>query len=150
MSAASSEAQAGAAWRRRPSVGRGAPPRGFGSGLAHCLHHGIVRADAVGWNHRAETLTTSEQLEVAMADRIGARRRRKVSAPVNTAEVDWHAQATLERQHRDQQHKQSRIETKAQAKRQQAATSPGADLRAASAPGPEAAAGIGEWGRGPE
>jgi hypothetical protein len=69
--------------------------------------------------------------EVAMADRIEARRRRIVSAPVSTPpEVDWPAQATLERQQRDQQYKQSRIETQAEAKRQHAATSPLADLRA--------------------
>jgi hypothetical protein len=75
------------------------------------------------------TLTTSEQLEVAMADRIEARRRRIVSTAVSTPpEVDWHAQATLERQQRDQQHKLNRIETQAEAKRQHAATSPRADL----------------------
>jgi hypothetical protein len=69
-----------------------------------------------------------------MADRIEARRRRKVSAPVNTSAVDWHAQATLERQQRDHQHIQNRIGAKAQARRQQAATWPGADLRAAFRP----------------
>ena len=66
-----------------------------------------------------------------MADRIEARRRRIVSTPLSTPpEVDWHAQATLERQQRDQQHKQSRTAAQAEAKRQHAATSPFADLRA--------------------
>ena len=65
-----------------------------------------------------------------MADRIEAHRRRMVSTAVSQPEADWHTQATLERQQRDQQHKQSRTAVQAEAKRQHAATSPLADLRA--------------------
>jgi hypothetical protein len=79
-------------------------------------------------DHRTKTLTTSEQLEVAMADRIEARRRRKVLTPVSTPpEANFLAAATEARRARDLAHKRLLERQKAE----RAQVSPWVDLRVA-------------------
>jgi hypothetical protein len=79
------------------------------------------------------TLTTSEQLEIAMADRIEARRRHQALTPVSTPpEGNFLDAATEARRALDLAYKRRVERQKAEAKAERAQVSPWADLQVAT------------------